>query len=172
MEKEKKMRARWRFNIVDAILILLALLCIVGVWQRKNLQALFESGETLEEYTVTFEVKQLRSTTADLLAKGVALYITDGGTEIPLGILAENAASTAATVYLPNEDGEMTEAVYPQDEYDYRLDVKGKLTCHGVERDGRFLLEGKCALAVNQILTAHTEKVDIEIRITSIEKVQ
>ena len=55
VKEKKKAPARARFNVFDAVLILLAVLCIVGVWQRHNLQKLFESDETLEAYTVTFE---------------------------------------------------------------------------------------------------------------------
>ena len=59
-KETKNIFSRIRFNVVDAVLILLAILAIVGVWQRKNLQRLFDSGEALESYTVTFEIKKIR----------------------------------------------------------------------------------------------------------------
>jgi len=172
MEKEKKVGVRRRFNVLDAILILLAILCIVGVWQRKNLQELFASGETLDAYTITFEVRELRSTTVDLLTKDTAFYLQDGDETVALGTLTENVAASAATVYLQNSDGEMVEAVYPQDDYDYRLDVKGTLACRGTLHDEHFHVEGKVHLTVNQVIRIHSEKVDLEIRILDIQKVE
>ena len=166
----KSVFSRIRFNLVDVALILLAILAIVGVWQRKNLQQLFDSGEALESYTVTFEIKKIRSTTADLLEKGTALYLEEGDTQVPLGTLAEQVSTSAATVYLQNSEGETVKAVYPQDNFEYLLDAVGVLNCRGIEHNGAFLLEGKSFLAVNQVINAYTETADFEIRITSIQK--
>ena len=166
----KGVLSRIRFNVVDAVLILLAILAIVGVWQRKNLQNLFDSGEALETYTVTFEIKKIRSTTADLLEKGTALYLEDNGARVSLGTLAEQASTSAATVYLQNEAGETVKAVYPQDSFEYLLDANGILICRGIEHEGTFLLEGKSYLAINQVVKAYTETADFEIRITGIQK--
>ena len=170
-EEKKKNTPRFRFNIFDAVLILLAILCIVGVWQRKNLQALFESGEAMEAYTVTFESRKMRSTTAALLTKDTALYVDSDGTRVSLGTISEQVLPLAATVYLQDKNGQIVEAVYPQDDYEYLQDVSGTLICRGIEHDGSFLLDGKLYLAVDQILSAHTETADFEIRITGIQKV-
>jgi hypothetical protein len=169
--ERKNIFSRIRFNVVDAVLILLAILAIVGVWQRKNLQRLFDSGEALESYTVTFEIKKIRSTTADLLEKGTELYLQDQNTRVPLGTLAEQVSTSAATVYLQDKDGNTVKAVYPQDNFEYLLDAGGILNCRGIEHDGVFLLEGKTYLAVNQVVAAYTETADFEIRVTSIQKV-
>ena len=169
--EKKNVFSRIRFNVVDAVLILLAILAIVGVWQRKNLQRLFDSGEALESYVVTFEIKKIRSTTADLLEKGTALYLEDHDTQVSLGTLAEQVSTSAATVYLQNSEGETVKAVYPQDSFEYLLDAHGVLNCRGIEHEGTFLLEGKTYLAVNQAVKAYTETADFEIRITSIQKV-
>ncbi|MBQ9098562.1 MAG: hypothetical protein IJY50_03940 [Clostridia bacterium] len=169
--EEKKSSTRIHFNVLDAVLILLALLCIVGIWQRKNLQNLFDSGESLETYTVTFEIKKLRSTTANLLVKDTELYILENESKVSLGTLTEQLATSAATVYLQTGSGETVKAVYPQDDYEYLLDANGVLSCRGIEHDGAFLLGGKTYLAVNQTVQAHTELADFEIRITGIQKV-
>lgn len=170
-EEKKKTSPRFRFNIFDAVLILLAVLCIVGVWQRKNLQELFESGEELETYTVTFEARKMRSTTAALLTKGTELYLEEGGTRISLGTVSEQVLPLAATVYLQDKNGRIVEAVYPQDDYEYLQDVSGTLSCRGLESDGSFLVDGQIYLAVDSTVAVYTETADFEIRITSIRKV-
>ena len=57
-----------RFSLLDLAIVLLALLAIVGIWQRNNLKNLFAEKEILEEYVITFEIKKVRSTTAKLVS--------------------------------------------------------------------------------------------------------
>ena len=167
---EEKKKGGFRINILDIVLILLVILCIVGVWQRSNIQKIFTSGEELDSYTVTFEIRKLRSTAADLLTVNTALYTEDNGMRISLGNLSESPSVSAAVEYMYDESGNIVEAVYPEDDYEYLLDVTGKLSCRGITQDGSFLLEGKTYLAVNQTIVAYTEKADFEIRIVGIEK--
>lgn len=169
-KEEKKNGARSRLNLLDIVLVLLLILCVVGVWQRKNLQKLFSDEEVLENYTITFEVKQLRSSTVELLQKDTAFYLVDGDSIVSMGVLAEQVSTAAATAYFEDEDGTVVSAVYPQDQYEYLLDVTGALSCRGIRRDDAFLLNGKKHLSVNESVLAHTENADIEIYITSITK--
>ena len=159
-----------RFNILDAALILFVLLIAIGIWQRPNLQKLFTTEELLDRYTVTFEMKQVRSTTVELLQKGTGLYMMNGEERVSLGELTQPLAATAATVYLQDRNGQTVKAVYPQDANEYLLDATGTLLCEGVEHSGSFLVGGKMYLAVNQVVLVRTETADIEIRITGIEK--
>lgn len=170
MMREK--RTERRFNLLDAIAILLLLLILVGVWQRQNLQKLFTTDEVLDEYTVSFAIKKMRSTTVDLLDKGTVLYTENDGERIALGALADSVASSAATVDLYDKNGKLVQAVYPQDPYEYLLDVAGTILCSGVERNGSFLVGGKMYLAYNKTVFVQTETADFEIVITDIQKVQ
>ena len=121
-----------RFRLLDLALILLALLAVVGVWQRENLKKLFVKEELLEKYVITFEIKKVRSTTAQLLQKDVELYVEDGEERIVLGSLTQPVAVSPATVYLPHSGTgtgtlDMVEAVYPLDDYEYYQDAGGEL---------------------------------------------
>lgn len=167
---EEKKTSRFRINMLDVVLLLLAILCAVGIWQRNNIRALFASGEELDSYTVSFEIRKLRSATVELLPKGTALYTDDGEDRVPLGTIADHLSVSAAFEYLPNDKGEPVKSVYPEDEYENLLDANGKLTCRGIERNGRFLVDGELYLAVNQTIYAMSEDVDLEIRITAIRK--
>ncbi len=159
-----------RFNALDVVLILLAILCIVGVFQRHNIQNLFTAGDKTESYTVTFEISKIRSSSMELLETGTTLYTENGGERIVLGTISENVAVSPAVEYLTDGDGNTVKAVYPEDRYEHYLRVDGKLAGEGVERNGIFLLAGKMQLFVNQTLTAHTETADFELRIVQIEK--
>ena len=168
--------AKRRVNLLDFALILLAILAIVGLWQRNNLKQLFSDKELLEEYVITFEVKRVRSTTAQLLDKDVALYTLNGEESVVLGRLTQPVAVSPATVFLPHTGTgggtlEMVEAVYPQDEHEYYQDVGGELSCLGIEHDGAFFLDGKMLLVKGQQIQAKTETLDIVITVTDYRKV-
>lgn len=167
----KELRTQRRFNLLDAVIILLVLLTLIGVWQRQNLQRLFTVEEVLEEYTVSFEIKKIRSTTVAYLDEGTAFYIEEEGERVALGTLSAQVASSAATVELRDQDGNLVSAVYPEDDYEYLWDVSGTLRCEGVERDGSFLVGGKLYLAYNKTVQVETEMADLEIRITGISKI-
>lgn len=167
--KEKR-KARGRFNVLDVVLVLLAVLCIVGVWQRESIRNLFDSGENLDGYTVTFEVRKMRKNVFDCLGAEQAVYLDDNGVMVSFGRIAEQPVDHPAVDYLPNQNGEMVEAVYPDDDYEYLLDVTGQLSCRGLAKDGSFYLEGKTALTVNQTVSVYTENADFEIRILSIAR--
>ena len=167
---------RRRFSILDLALVFLALLAIVGLWQRNNLKKLFSEEELLEEYVITFEIKKVRSTTAQLLEKDVALYTKNGEQTVSLGKLTQPVAVSPATVYLPHPGMgtgtvEMVEAVYPQDEYEYYQDAGGELSCLALERDGAFFLGGQLLLVKGQQILAHTETADVVITVTDYRKV-
>ena len=159
-----------RFNLVDAALILLVLLAVVGVWQRENLKTLFTTEQVLDEYVVTFEVKKMRSTTGELLKKGTVFTVESDGERMVLGTLARDVAASAATESLRDKNGEEVSVVYPEDEYEYLWDVSGELHCEGIERDGTFLVGGHLYLARNKRVLVQTETADFEIVIKSIEK--
>ncbi len=162
-----------RFRLLDVAIILLALFAAVGIWQRDNLKDMFEKEEILESYVVTFEVKRVRSTTAELLQKDVCFYTEAGEERILLGALTQPVAVSAATVYLPHPDPDRgtVEAVYPQDDHEYLQDVGGELSCKGIEHDGSFFAGGTLLLSKGQQLAVQTETVDIVITVTDYRKV-
>ena len=168
---EEKKTSRFHINMLDVVLVLLALLCVVGVWQRNNIRSLFASGEELDSYTVSFEIRKMRSATVELLPKGTALYTEQGDDRIALGTISDHLSVSAAVEYLQIDGTDaLVKSFYPEDEYETLLDASGKLICRGIERDGRFLVDGELYLAVNQTIYAMSENADLEIRIVAISK--
>ena len=168
--------AKKHFGLLDLALVLLAILALVGLWQRNNLKKLFVDEEILDAYVITFEIKKVRSTTAQLLQKDVALYTQNDGQLIDLGTLTQPVAVSPATVYLPQRGTgagkmDMVEAVYPLDEHEYYQDAGGELSCFAIERDGSFFVDGKLLLVKGQQVLAQSETVDLIITITDYRKV-
>jgi len=168
-ENKKKTSARFTFNLLDVIIVLLVVFCIVGVVTRKNLQNLFRSGDAYDAYTVTFTINGVRGETAALLTEGDTVYLIDEkGTKISFGSLNGTVTTKPAETRVLHENNSIT-VTYPDDAEDLQ-DVAGVLACRGVEKNGRFLLDGKFQLAVNQTVTVHTETADLQICITGITK--
>lgn len=168
MKEKKKGR---RIGLLDVVIVLLVLFAVVGLWQRRHLENLFTTDEVLERYTVTFEIKKVRSTTGELLKKDTAFYVKEGEELISLGVLEQDVAASAASETLRDAEGNVVTAVYPEDKNEYLWDVSGVLVCEGLERDGAFLAGGKTYLAYNKTMLAQTETADLEIVIKGIEKV-
>ena len=178
MERE----AKKRFGLLDLALVLLAIVALLGVWQRNNLKKLFAQEELLEEYVITFEIKKVRSTTAQLLQKDVVLYVENGEDLVTLGALTQPVAVSPATVYLPatgsgmsGKTVSMVEAVYipikDYEEYENYQDAGGELACLGIERDGAFFVSGELVLVKGQQILAQSETVDVVITILDYRKV-
>lgn len=171
MSEEKKSKGRFRINLFDVVLLLLVILCVVGIWQRKNLQSLFENEQSREAYTVSFEIRALRDTSLQYLRPGTELYVESGDGRVLLGTVAGDLPVVDASVYLPYYDPEtgstaLVEAYYPED---YSA-VKGTLDSLGMEHDGVFFAAGEFSVSVNRTLHVQTEYADFEILITGIEK--
>ncbi|MBQ8342117.1 MAG: hypothetical protein IJY22_07080 [Clostridia bacterium] len=171
MSEEKKSSGHFRINVFDVILILLAILCIVGIWQRQNIRRLLEEEQAADAYTVSFEIDCLRDTSLQYLTAGTVLYVKEGDARVILGTIAGEVAVVDAStekMYI-TEDGETiyVDAYYPED---YSA-VKAVLNCQGLHHNGGFLAGGSYPLSVNQSVTVYTENADFQICITSITKV-
>ncbi len=171
MSEEKKSIGKGHINLFDVMLVLLVILCIVGVWQRKNLQAWFEEERINDVYTVSFEIKELRDTSIRYLTAGTSLYVIDGEDAVSLGTIAGEVAVVDAAKHLPHTDESgqtvLVEAYYPDD----LSTVKAVLNCHGIHTNGSFFVDGRFAVSVGQTLAVYTENADFEIYVTDITKV-
>ena len=67
-----------RFNILDAVILLLIILCVVGFCFRYTVTESLGLGEELQDYRIRFEVTGERYILPNLLFKGETLYYADG----------------------------------------------------------------------------------------------
>lgn len=167
-----------RFNILDAVIILLIILCIVGLCFRYTITESLGLGEELQEYRVEFEVSGERYTLPGQLSKGDKLYLSDGtfigalmgvaeySSESILTAGNETLLVTPAEIYV-NEGGSIVSAIYPEGSL---IDAVGAFECEGgYGDDGYFLLGGEKYLAVGQTLTLYTDTVKLTVTVTQIE---
>ena len=173
-KKEKSLR---RFYALDAVIILLILAAVVGIYFRFNVLDVLTSNRDLKEYHVSFSIENIRYSTPNYMNINDRVYYMDSGEE--LGVLIEGSTdmSNMAAIVTPaselfmNEEGVMVEVPYPNSES--RVDVKGRILCKGsYTEDGGFLVNGSRYLSAGQTISVQTELITVNIIIQSIDPVQ
>lgn len=167
-----------RFNILDAVILLLIILCVVGFCFRYTITESLGLGEEMQDYRVRFEVTGERYVLPDLLFKGETLYYADGtvaGTLLGVNEYSNENSLTAgnetllvtpAATYI-NDGGSIISAEYPEGSL---IDAEGAFKCQGGYGDkGYFLLGGEKYVAVGQTLTLYTDTVKLTVTVTQIE---
>ena len=170
--KTEKTKKSPRFGILDAVIILLIVAVIAGVYFRYQLMDWITAQRNLREYNVTFAIDNIRYTTPNYINVGDEIYFANGDT---FGTLIEESdgASNIKLSITPasesfTENGEVFTLFYPNDES--RVDVRGRIRCTGTfSADKGFLVNGSTYVAAGQVIRSQTELVTVDLRILSIE---
>ena len=161
---------RGRFNVMDAFIILLILVCIATLVYRLNLIDGMGVSNENEEYTLYFKIEDIRNTSIDSLVPGdnVRIVSTDERVGTLAGLLEHIPALATYT-----EDGRAI--YYPEEVKENKYDetryyVTGNITVSGRMTDTGFLLNGKTYIAPNSTLEIITEHIQVSIKVVNIIK--
>ena len=157
--------AKRRFNLIDAFIIVLVILCVVGVYFRSQITSWIGIEKKVEEYQISFDVSAVRYTSGQYFYTGSQVYLDSGN--ILVGTIEGNCTILPAEVYVDVSDGSSVLTNYPKDTF---VDVSGNIKCEGLEKDGRFYLNGSYSLAPGSQVNVHTETIDFVMTITGISK--
>lgn len=160
MERTKK----FRFNILDVVIIIVAVACIAGLVIRSNLADKFTMKD--EHALVTFEAYGMLDKTVDAtLIPGDKYYC-----DVTKGVFGEFnqviGVRDALYVY-PNNEGIQCETTVP-----YRTDVTGTFVSTGYFDDGAFFIDGTNKLAPGETYEVYSENRKMTIHIISVEPVE
>lgn len=179
MQKNQDMenvRRAPKFKLLDAVVILLVLVAVVGVYFRYNLMDSFLSRKNIQDFTISFTVENIRYTTPNYLNVGDEIYDASSGELIGSIIQESDDMSnmalrvTPASRFFTKDDGTIAEVFYPNDES--RVDAKGRMACRGsYTSDGGFLLNGSDYMSAGQSIAVKTELVTFVLTVTEIEAV-
>ena len=161
-----------KFKILDAVIILLILVSVLGIYFRYNIMDIISSARNLESYAVSYSIENMRSTTAECMDVGDKLYFADDGTE--LGSFINGSDNTGlfslrapTTQSFTKANGETVDLRYPNEN---RIDVQGRFVCRGrYSDDGSFLVNGTRHISNGQLISIHTEMVTVTLKIHGIE---
>ena len=173
MEVQKKSkRSTARFNIIDFMIILIALLCVVSLLARYT-TVLEKMGisDHLQQYEVSFTVTDLRYTTPNFFRTNDKIYLQDEEQTYMGTLLSREMGSTDALTitlssrYVQAQEGFIS-AYYMENTF---VDISGRILCEGIiGDDGYFLLGGNMYLAEGQKLAVCTDLVSFELTVTGI----
>ena len=168
----QKTKSPHRFRAMDAVIILLVLIAVVGIYFRYNLLDTFSAKQDLEKYTVTFSIENIRYTTPEYFSYGDEVYLAD--TKDVFGTLI-NASDDSEIVWrktpayetVLNEEKQLIDVYYPENT---RVTVQGRLLCKGTySEDGGFLLNGSRYVSAGQTISVQTEMVSVDLLILNID---
>ena len=172
----KENTKKFRINVVDILVILLALICIATIVVRAiNTDAAKEYYD-LKEYRLYFQIDDIKSSSYVCFEGHLGETVRVKGSDIILGNLgAEFSRGVAIHTYTENKDGNITETQYyhpePQNgnqNPEERCSISGYITVRGKMKNNGFWLYDEIQLLPEQILEIITEHIETSIRITSI----
>ena len=163
MENRENKVKKFRFNIIDFLVIVAVLACIVGVALRYNVVEKISENTALEEYDVSFVISGIKLTSVDALIPGDSFYWTQ--TNELLGVLKSKDQPTPTKVYYSDANGVLVENFSTN-----RYDVRGILGCDGVMTDDGFMIGGNLYVAPGKSFLLESPHLQVTVQITDIAK--
>lgn len=160
---EKKKKQGPRFNVLDALIILLVIGCIVGIVLRFDLVDKLTMKNQTSPHEIVFSISNIQyaSTSEEYMNIGIQAYNTETGKKIGRisSVDRESIKLTSGTV-LPDGATEFL----PES----RVDVSGRISCQGAFGNGGFMLNGTDYIAPGMKLKISFEKLDVTIDVIEI----
>jgi len=170
--KNEKTRSLPRFGALDALIILIVIVLIVGIFFRYKLMDILTSQQNFDEYNIAFTVDNVRYTTPDYINVGDTFYFANGGDA--LGTVTNDSENVGALTVAPaaemftDSNGNIIEVHYPNET---RVSFSGNLLCKGsVSETGGILINGSTYVAPGQTINVRTELVTMTLKVINIEK--
>ncbi len=166
---EKKTKKK--LNAMDYFLIVAVVLCLVGAALRMVLgseSGSFTSPVVMEDYIVSYEIRNIRNSSTEYLAENEVFYID--ATDQYFGKTTGNPSVTPAQFFLADAEGNYVEAYAPENGDATRVDVTGTMTVSGYMSDHGFLLDGTTSLAVNKSIALRSSYIYVTVTVTDIVK--
>lgn len=173
--KSEKTRRFPKFGVLDAVIILLVIAVVVGIYFRYSFFDTLSGVKNMKECYVTFKTGNTTTDTTRELDKDDLVYFkSDGETFGTLTVKSEEISTVIQEQPATNtvfKDGK----AYPDVQYPQGIDGSliygtGVIKCSClITEDGSFLLNGSTYISIGQTYTVCTEKVTLDITITRIE---
>lgn len=178
-EKRVKLQKRSqqgpRFKVLDAVIILLIITSVVGIYFRYNVFETLKNQRDMKEYVVSFSVQNIRRSTTNYLDIDDVVYYAEDGEKLGelIGYSADSFNAlrpTPASEYFVDQNGNTVQVFYPNSEsMDARVDVEGKILCEGsYSEESGFLVNGTRYLAPGQSIEVQTETVSLTLTVKEI----
>ena len=162
-QKNEKKTPKYRFNVLDAFIILVVVLCVVGIYFRSNIESWIGAEKEFKDYQVTFVVQKIKSTSGQYLSAGNTVYLQNG---LELGIV-NSFSSFPAKTHINDSTGASVEVSYPENTY---IDISVTVDCRGVKNEDGFYLNGTYLITPGTVVNGHTEMMDFTFTVTNVSE--
>lgn len=161
----EKIKSNRKFNIIDVFVIILAVICILGIYFRGRIKEWIGIDKQLSEYQLSFKVSNIKYTSEKHFVIGEKIFLDTP--ELELGTIDGSCVILSSEIYLKKTDGTTVKVNYPKNSY---IDITGNIRCVGTEREDGFYLSGTYSIAPGMTLNVHTEMLDFTLTVTDISK--
>ncbi len=173
LKNDAKNTPKPKFGVIDAVIILLVIVAIAGIYFRHNIIDLISENKKYEKYTVTFSVENIRYTTPNYVNVGDNVYFASNneffGTLIAVSENMGALSIAPSSEYFTNSAGEIVEVFYPNNES--RINATGKLLCEGrYSTEGGLIINGSTYISAGQSIDVNTEYVTVTLRVEEITR--
>ena len=162
-KQNTSVETKTRFNVIDVLIILIALACVVGLVLRFGNVGGLSTTENLKAFDVYFSVSNIAYTSEDAFVQGDTVRLADSGAV--LGEFAGLESILPAEFLARDESGNLIAVNYPEST---RIDVTGRIVSHGVMSDNGYLLNGTTYIAAGTEYVVQSEHMDFVLKITNI----
>lgn len=152
-------REKKRFNVIDAMIILLAVIMLFVLIFRARIISLFTGTGAEKDCTVSFICTSIPNDLSGLVQNGDTLVWLEAESE--LGKLTKTAEPTASDIYY-EDNGEL---YWKQSQTTMKF--SGTIDCAAVYNQGCYI-DGTDFLAAGMVITVSTGTVQFEVLITNI----
>lgn len=155
---------------LDVFIVLALVLCVAGAALRIYMKRSDVRDEPqLEDYLISFEVKDIRTTSSELFSDGEVFYIKDTGEAF--GKISGNVSITPAELYVTDSEGNYILTYSPDNGDSSRIDVSGTMLVSGYcDENGVFLLGGSTILTPNRTFDLRSKSLTVTMTVTAISK--
>lgn len=151
---------KFKFNILDVVIIIVAIACIAGLVIRSNLADTF--GKKDEKAVVTFRVSGiLKNSVGATFLPGDSYYCDKMNTVF--GSFGEIVERVPAVMVSEDEDGIARESTVP-----YRQDVTATMECIGSFNGDEFFIDGTNRVIPGQSYEVHSRNRKMVIQVISV----
>ena len=178
-EKKNNESARFRFNVIDALIIVMVLVCIGGVALRYTVLDKVNIGGEEKDFYITFTVSDISyaqlqhiiQAKEEMESNDNWVYLSDGATK--LGNLTAVGEQNKESFSYKDENGKTENIVYSDSESDENVPwtLTGKILCRGrYSKNGGFLLNGNKFISPNTELEVFMKYCDFTLKIVDISE--
>ncbi|MBR6559235.1 MAG: DUF4330 domain-containing protein [Clostridia bacterium] len=168
MSTTAKKNRLFRFNVIDAVIILVILCAVGSIFVRYNLEENISISGHSESVEIKFLITSLDHSSSDSFKEGDSVFFSSNSKLI--GTLTSEKTIIPAEIMLTLSDGSVVKSESPGAE---KVDLRGSILSNGVfDEDGSFMLDGNTFIAPGMKISLYTENIITDCIITEIKRME